>query len=73
MRYDSPFVVKRLAPMMGRPNSPRRIVVAQQAYTLDEALQEAKNERQPRPPFWPGYPCWIERRGQPATRKRGPK
>jgi hypothetical protein len=68
MRHDAPFLVKRFAPMIGRPNSPRRITVAHQAYTLDAALSFARLNLSPHAWKQQG-PVWIERRGQSATRK----
>lgn len=41
MRHDAPFVVKRIGPMIGRPESARRIAVEHNAYTLAEALEYA--------------------------------
>jgi hypothetical protein len=70
MRHDAPFVVKRLAPMIGRPDSRRRITVAYQAYRLRDALDWIRGElaslalhpQRRRSAFW------IERRGAKATR-----
>jgi len=42
MRHDAPYVVKRLAPMIGRPESPRRIRVEHAAYTMAEAIDAAR-------------------------------
>lgn len=68
MRYDAPFLVKRLAPMMGRPDSPKHVTVAHQAYTLKAAIEFARLQLGPSPWRQAG-PCWIERRGQSAVRK----
>lgn len=69
MRYGAAFIVKRFAPMIGRPESPRRITVAHQTYTLVYALEFTAGDR------WSGVkpkgPLWIEKRGQPATRSVG--
>ena len=70
MRNDAPYLVKRYAPMMGRPESPRRIAVAFNAYTLESALKEARYERDrvaAQPRLQPAS-FWIERRGAVATR-----
>lgn len=69
MRHDAPFLVKRYAPMIGRPDSKRRVTVAHQDYRLADALRSAREElafaaRYP----WPRHAgAWIERRGQAAT------
>jgi hypothetical protein len=42
MRFDAPFVVKRLAPTIGRPGVGRRITIAHRAYSLAEALDYAR-------------------------------
>ena len=67
MRHDAPFLVKRYAPIIGRPDGPRRVAVEHQAYTLEAALEWARS-------CWhagqPLGPRWIERRGQPAVVKR---
>lgn len=71
MRYDAPFLVKRYAPMIGRPDSPRRITVAHQEYTLNNAIVSARGELD----FAARYPwrrhggVWVERRGQSALLK----
>lgn len=67
MRHDAPYLVKRYAPMMGRPDSPKRITVAHQAYTLDAALTFARMEQSAHP-WRVRAPHWIERRGQKASR-----
>lgn len=41
MRHDATFVVKRLAPPIGRPAGRRRIVIACRALTLDDAIANA--------------------------------
>ena len=41
-RTSAPFLVKRLAPRMGRPNSPRRVTIAHQCYSLATALEKAR-------------------------------
>jgi hypothetical protein len=65
VRYDAPFLVKRFAPLLGRPSSRRRTSVAHQAYRLADALEWAQHERRRvRDGVW----LWIERRQQPATR-----
>ena len=69
MRYDAPFIVKRYAPMIGRPDSPKRVTVAHQAYTLDAALTFARLQLSETPWRLSG-PCWIEKRGQSAMRGR---
>ncbi len=47
MRTDAPFIVKRLAPPIGRPNEPRRVATDHQAYSLSAALEWARDrERQ---------------------------
>jgi hypothetical protein len=61
MRCDAPFVVKHLAPIMDRPDRPRRASVAYQAYSVADALHWA------RPGSPARGPVWIERRGAPAT------
>jgi hypothetical protein len=69
MRYDAPFLVKRFAPMMGRPDSKRRVTVAYQAYTVADAVKEAAYERrrhQLQSRLGPAS-FWIERRGQKAV------
>lgn len=77
MRSDAPFLVKRYAPMMGRPTSfPRRISIAHQAYTLESALLWACSERnwetRPDAPDWQRDAAlfWVERRHQSAARSR---
>jgi hypothetical protein len=73
MRYDAPFLVKRWAPIMGRPDGPRRISVVYQAYTLETAMHEAtyENDRHRRQLVRLGPAAhWIERRGAPASRRR---
>jgi hypothetical protein len=74
MRHDAPFLVKRLAPMMGRRDGPRRVTVAFNAYTIQSALVAAGEDqaRAARFPHW-RESFWIERRDQPATRKAGKK
>jgi hypothetical protein len=80
MRYDAPFVVKRFAPMIGRPESPRRITIAYQAYTLSAAIEWCRQERTQEARtagtgVWWHRPAvlFLERRGQSATRSRGPR
>lgn len=76
MKHDAPFLVKRYAPMIGRPDSPRRITIAYQAYTVGAALAWCRQERSYRE-LEGGTGVWwhrqavlyIERRGQPATRR----
>jgi hypothetical protein len=46
MRYDAPILVKRLAPMVGRPTSPRRQAVAYQALSLADAERYLRELRQ---------------------------
>ena len=58
------FLVMRLAPMIGRPDSPRRIAVAYRASYLDEALSVARFCKRV-----PGEVRWIQRRDWPAHRK----
>jgi hypothetical protein len=41
MKHQAPFVVKRLAPMIGRPESARRITVTYYASTLEAAIEAA--------------------------------
>ncbi len=48
MRHDSPFLVKRYASMIGRPDSPRRVTVAACEYTLEDALATARRDRSQR-------------------------
>lgn len=43
MTHDAPFVVKRIAPPIGRPDERRRIAVHHGAYTLADALENARN------------------------------
>jgi hypothetical protein len=71
MRYDAPFLVKRYAPIFGHPNSARRVTVAYQEYRLTDAIEWARytNERASNQPRFGPTACWIERRGQPATRR----
>lgn len=58
----APFLVKRYAPMIGRPDSPKRITTAFYAYALDHAIAWAKLS---------GYGrVWIEARRAPASRRR---
>jgi len=76
MKYDAPFLVKRYAPMIGRPESPRRITIAFQTYTLRAALEWCQDEqahaaRQGAGVWWSrAAVLYIERRGQPATRRK---
>lgn len=42
MRHDAPFVVKRFAPPIGRPNAQRRVVLEHNAYSMAEALDAAR-------------------------------
>jgi hypothetical protein len=76
MRVDAPYLVKRSAPPVGRPDEPRRISVESQHYRLDEAIEDARAcliaSRTPGTWRDAGYglgQCvfWIERRGAPAT------
>jgi len=64
VRTDAPFLVKRYAPMMGRPESRRRVVVDYQAYSLEEALHHCRHL------IWNKGARWVERRGQPAWVRR---
>ena len=41
MRHDAPFVVRRLAPLIGRHEGRRRRGVAGKAYTLEHAMEIA--------------------------------
>jgi hypothetical protein len=69
MRYDTPFVVKRWAPPIGRLASPRRLTVAYQAYTLTEALEwcaQAQNQALRYEYFRPAA-LFIEHRGARAA------
>jgi hypothetical protein len=68
MRHDAPFLVKRFAPMIGRPESKRRITVAYQAYRLADAIEWARGEQEHAERCsWVRRPAlWIERRGQSA-------
>ena len=68
-RHDAPFLIKRLAPMMGHPTGPRRVSVSGHAYTLEGAVEAAREEqaRATRHRWLEAY--WVERRGQPATRR----
>jgi hypothetical protein len=68
MRHDAPFLVKRYAPMIGRPDSVRRVTVGHQAYTLEAALEFARLNLSATP-WRAAGPVWIERRGRPATRR----
>lgn len=70
MRHGAPFLVKRFAPMMGRPDSARRIQLAHNAYSLSEALEWIQREREhiDRVPYLTRPPFWIERRGSMASR-----
>lgn len=43
MRHDAPFVVKRLAPPIGRAGGARRITLHGHGYTLDEAIDIARD------------------------------
>ncbi len=43
MKHQAPFLVKRLAPMIGRPESARRITVAYRASTLEAAITAARD------------------------------
>ena len=62
------FLVMRLAPMIGRPESALRISVAQRASRLDWALMGATDGRDyaARTGRRGGY--WIAKAGQPAHR-----
>ena len=42
MRHGAPFVVKRLAPTIGRAGGARRLSTMHNAYTLAEALEYAQ-------------------------------
>jgi hypothetical protein len=46
MRFDAPFVVKRYSPPIGRANAPRRVTIEARAYSLDEAMQYARRNRE---------------------------
>jgi hypothetical protein len=73
MRYDAPYLVKRYGPMIGRPESARRISTAAQEYSVFEALSAAADltMTSPRPSSRASRSAfWIEKRGQPATRTR---
>jgi hypothetical protein len=62
-RHDAPYLVKRFATPIGRPDSPRRIAVEYQAYTLEDATRAAIAASAV-------YGAvWIDRRGQTATRR----
>jgi len=65
-RHGSPYVVKHLAPMIGRPDSPKRVTVVYAAYSVEEALRFARE------PTWVRGPAWVERRGAPASRRCQP-
>jgi hypothetical protein len=69
MRHDAPFVVKVYGPMIGYGcTGRRRISVAVQCYSLDEALQAAGTDlRQARRDHEPRF-YWIERRHHKAHR-----
>ena len=72
MRYNATFLVKRYAPMIGRPESARRITIAAQEYSLRDALTAAADltMTSPRPASRAARSAyWIEKRGQPATRR----
>lgn len=70
MRYGATFLVKRYATIIGRgpiAGDARTVTVAHNAYTLREAFQWIAFERiAGRSQAW----FWVERRGQPAWRKR---
>lgn len=74
MRHDAPFLVKRYAPMIGRPESARRITVAFQAYRLLDAHDWIRGEllHISRAPWARRSAFWIERRGAPATKRGKP-
>jgi hypothetical protein len=80
MRHDAPFIVKRRAPMIGRPDSTPRITVAYQAYQLEAALDWCRRDVETHNRYVTRFgveantwsrcsALWIEHRGQPATRK----
>ena len=64
MRYDSPLVIKVREPMIGQATTQRRIRVAHQAYSLDEALAWIRTRKQ-----GGQMQVWIEARGYPARRR----
>lgn len=70
MRHDAPFLVKRFAPMIGRPSSARRVSVYHNAFRLEWAMETAVYAavRDAKRGIRSLY--WIERREQPATRQR---
>jgi hypothetical protein len=72
MRHDAPFLVKRYAPMIGRPDSPKLVTIAFQGYSFDEVHRWAVAARQRALDVWSTRQAvfWIERRGQPATRPK---
>lgn len=70
-RDNAPFLVKRLAPMIGAAwEAPRRVTTAVHAYTLDEAMATARHRMRNTTFLGWHKVYWIERRGQPATRRR---
>ena len=77
MRNDAPFLVRRRAHMIGRPETAERTTVAYRAYTLEHALAWAQNERRivvrliaQGAPWARPARLWIEAAGQPAILKK---
>jgi len=70
MPPQGPFLVMRLAPMIGRPASRRRVSVYHSAARLEWALEAAVYEsgRDRARGICSAY--WIQHRDQPARRKR---
>lgn len=56
------YLVKILAPMIGRPASAKRVRTLSYTYTLPHAQSQAAHYR--------GAAVWIEGVGAPATRPR---
>lgn len=92
MRYDAPYLVKRLAHPIGRLERPRVVAVHYQTYSVEDALRVVQGEREhaahlrariaaneyPHADQWyrdklawlESAAFWVERRAQPATRRR---
>jgi len=61
---NAPYLVKRLAPPMGYgPGTRQRVSVAYHSFTLEHAIEWAREQGRN------GARFWIERRGQIANRR----
>lgn len=72
MKTAARFHVMVLAPLIGRPESARRVRVAYHAYTLEDALYVALGRH-----AWPRWPrreaYWIQHRDETAHTQRRPR